>query len=72
METAEWKKLKNVDKLFQNIIVDIANFSLTITKSQSFPIIADDYRFVRNLYFGCNMLEVICGNRRMKKNEKCR
>ena len=47
----------------------MATFLLTITKSESFPIIIYDYSFIRNMYFGWSMLEVICGNCRMKKTK---
>ena len=32
----------------------------------------DDYSFIRKLYFGFSMLEVVCESRRMKNLEKRR
>ena len=60
VETSEWKSRKNIDTIFQNIIVYITSFCLTIAKSQSFLWIIDDYSFMINLYFSYSMLEVIC------------
>ena len=72
VKAVEWKIWKNVDTIFQNIIVYIATFCLTIIKSQSFPIIFGYYSFMGNLYFDCSMPEMICWNRGIKDLEKCR
>ena len=71
-ESRQIKIWKNVDTIFQNIIVYIATFCLTIVKIQSFPIIFGQYSFMGNLYFDCSMLEVVCESRQMKNLEKRR
>ena len=72
VKAVKWKILKNVDTIFQNIIVYTGTFCLTIVKIESFPIIYDFYSFMGNLYFDCSMLEVVCESRRMKNLEKHR
>ena len=66
------RQMKKLENCWFNILKHNSlhsNYLLNTYKIKIFPLIIDESCFMGNLYFGCSILEVICGNWQMKKLE---